>query len=213
MKSASGETDRFLVNLLLLMITSTNTKEISVTAYKKPTLSIDAPSRVCKGSSIRLNAVSSTCTRYLWSDNTTENYRDVVVNGTTSYTLTGYDEHDCSNKVSKVVAVAQYPTVTVEGRSEVCAGETVTLIASGAKTWSWSTGETSSMIKIDNVQTDLLLTVEGTSEDGCTTPKEFTVSVKPIPTLSTREQPKVCKGGDLILTAQGAETLKWSANA
>ena len=67
------------------------------------------------------------------------------------------------------------PDVVIEGDNEISSGESVTLTASGADTYLWSTGETSASITVSPTETTTY-SVVGTT-NGCEGNAEFTVNV------------------------------------
>lgn len=76
--------------------------------------------------------------------------------------------------ILELVVVAN-PEVSIEGKDKVKLGESVTLTASGADTYVWSTGETEASITVTPEETTKY-SVVGT-KDGCEGNAEFTVEV------------------------------------
>ncbi|MBO4504687.1 MAG: hypothetical protein J5730_07760, partial [Bacteroidales bacterium] len=67
-------------------------------------------------------------------------------------------------------------TVSISGASSVCLGEGVTLVASGAASYVWSTGETNQNLVVVPTQTTTY-TVTGTNASGCAASASKTVTV------------------------------------
>lgn len=196
----------------------TNTINVPVVVNALPTLSLEVPLLSCEDDSVRLTATSETCKTYQWSEGVAENnYCDVRVAKEKAYSVIGYDENGCGKEVSAILNVISKPILEVEGNTEVCFGESLSLSVSSptATSWLWSTGDMASTISVDSVTTDQNIEVSGAySVDGlsCSASLEIPIKVKPMPILSVREEPAVCKGGNLMLHAQGAETLVWQTN-
>jgi hypothetical protein len=106
------------------------------------------------------------------------------------------------------------PTVSVTANATtVCQGQAVNLTATGADTYTWSTGDNSNVT--NPVTTALGLntfTVLGTKLiSGCTATITQNVFVNPTPDINIyANSPVVCSGSKLDLTAFGAETYTWS---
>lgn len=196
----------------------TNTISVPVVVNALPTLSLEVPSLACEDDSVRLTAISETCKNYQWKEGVAAGiYCDVRVAKEAVYTVVGFDENGCGKEVSTTLNVVSKPTLTVEGNTNVCSGETLSLSVSSptATSWRWSTGDTASAISVDSITTDQNIWVSGTysvADLSCSASLEIPIKVKPMPILSVREVPAVCKGGNLTLHAQGAETLVWQTN-
>jgi gliding motility-associated-like protein len=94
--------------------------------------------------------------------------------------------------------------------SSICTGNSVTLTASGANTYTWfPTGLTGSVIVVSPPGT-IQYTVNGTNINGCTNTVAVTQSVNPSPTLSVfSSSPVICSGKTVTLTASGAQSYTW----
>jgi sugar lactone lactonase YvrE len=136
------------------------------------TNAIVSPATICAGGSTSLTA-SGVINTYTWmpvSSLNNANIANPIANPTTTtvYTVSG-TAIGCgpSAPVTVTVNVVPLPTVTVTGNTVVCSGDTTTLTASGATTYTWSnTGETSaSIIPSPTVTTNY--TVTGTDVNNC----------------------------------------------
>lgn len=94
--------------------------------------------------------------------------------------------------------------------SSICTSESATLTASGANTYSWSTGDTSSDIVVTPNSTTAY-TVDGAYTNGCSTSTVMILSVNPTPTLIlTSSSNSICASESVTVTAAGADTYTWS---
>jgi hypothetical protein len=73
----------------------------------------------------------------------------------------------------------------------------------GTVTYKWSTGATTATINV-NPGTTTTYTVTVTESSGCTGIKEIDITVNPRPTVDAGVNTNLCKGGTVILTAQGS---------
>src|SRR6185503_7850955 len=82
--------------------------------------------------------------------------------------------------------------------------------ASGASSYSWSTGALTASISVSPGITTVY-TVTGTT-GSCSNVKTVTVSVGTAPTLSVNNA-AICAGNSAVLTASGAASYTWSTGA
>jgi hypothetical protein len=91
----------------------------------------------------------------------------------------------------------------------VCAGQSFTITASGANTYSWSTGSSSASVVI-TPSVNASYTVTGLN-GGCTASLVATPSVVPAPALSvTPTNTTICVGQYVSMVATGATSYTWS---
>ncbi len=105
------------------------------------------------------------------------------------------------------VTVLQSPTVSISGNTNVCDNAQETLTASGASSYTWSTGDnTASTIISPTVAT--IYTVSGTIVNGCTGSSQYTISVMPSPTVQVSgSTASVCPNQTVAVTATGNGSL------
>lgn len=103
------------------------------------------------------------------------------------------------------ISVYASPMVTVTPDMTICNGETVTLSASGATNYAWSTGEFTADVDVSPTTTT---TYSVTGDDGgiCETTKDITVTVKdqPVATIDFTSL-TVCK--DSLITISGSSNV------
>ncbi len=105
------------------------------------------------------------------------------------------------------------PTVTINASQDtVCSGTTVTLTASGANTYTWSTGASTNSIAVSPVNSNTY-TVIGTDITGaCINMATQAIYVEGININAT--QGFICGGpSSVTLTASGANTYTWNTSA
>jgi gliding motility-associated-like protein len=181
------------------------------------TVYVTSNSSVCAGSSVTLTAVGAT--NYTWSPatglNTTTGATVVATPAsTTTYTVTG--SGGCTTcTATTTVTVNPIPNVSVTPAApSICSGQSTTLTASGATTYTWSpaTGlnTTNGATVTANPATTTTYTVTGTAA-GCTDPATVTVTVNPIPVVTiSPTPPTICAGQSIAITANGAVSYSWS---
>lgn len=95
----------------------------------------------------------------------------------------------------------------------LCQGNTMTLTASGASTYTWDNGPNTSNYVISPANTSTYV-VSGTSAAGCSTKSVVTVVVTPgAVTLSVLSSTPFCTGNTATLSIAGASTFSWNVGA
>lgn len=132
-------------------------------------------------------------------------FGNAPVNGT----LSVYAQNSCSTSatLSMTVDVLPAPNVVISGNNNMCDNAQEVLTASGADTYIWNTGATTSSITITPTVTTIY-TVTGTDAIGCIATKSYTMNVQPSPTVQVSGSTvAVCPGQTVALTATGSGAL------
>lgn len=184
-----------------------SSQTVSVTAT--PTVTItNSVQTICSGSSANITA--SGATTYTW--NTGATGASIVVSplSTAIYTVTGING-SCSAKKNATITVNTTPIVSVNS-SSICVGSQATLTASGASTYSWTTGSSAASIVVSPALTTVY-TVTGTTL-GCKNIKTSTVTVNSTPNISiTNTMQSICSGNSANISVSGASTYSWSTGS
>jgi alpha-tubulin suppressor-like RCC1 family protein len=140
-------------------------------------ISISGTTTICPAGSTTLTASGGTGS-YSWSPSTGLNVTTgsvVVASPTTTTTYSVTDPAGCIS--TPVTVTVSSPTVSVTPSSTViCSSYSATLTASGASTYSWNTGPTTSTISVSPTVTTTY-TVTGTDANGCQNTATSTVTV------------------------------------
>jgi bacillolysin len=176
----------------------------NVTVNTTPTVSVNSAT-VCNGQSVNLNA--SGATTYSWNSGQTTSSIAVTPTSSATYSVTG-TTGSCSNTQVSNITVNPNPTVVVTvNSSTICNGQSTTIAASGASTYSWSSGQTTSSISA-NPSATTNYSVVGTT-GSCTDIKVATVVVNPTPVV-TVNSPNICTGQTATLTGTGASSYTFN---
>lgn len=125
------------------------------------------------------------------------------------YTLS-VNNNGCIGTASTTVVVNASPNLVTNGNQSICAGSQVTLIASGASTYSWTNGVFNNIAFSPAASNSY--TVTATGSNGCTATATVNVTVNPLPLIQVSNQ-SICPGGSAILNASGASTYSWSPSS
>ncbi len=180
-----------------------------VTVHPKPVVTATSDT-ICAGASATLTA--SGANTYKWTPGgSTSN--PLVVNPlvTTTYKVVGSTTFGCKDSVNTYVQVYPGPVVTVNNVT-ICAGETATLTATGANSYSWSNSMITNPITVNPMVTTSYI-VTGNS-NGCIGTATSTVTVHPRPNISL-DSVSICQGKIATMTVIGTalnSTYLWSNN-
>lgn len=133
--------------------------------------------------------------------------------GTITYTFTPAAD-ECAEVYTTNITVTPLPTVSIAGNASICPGGTTTLTASGASTYTWSPGAslsaTSGSTVVATPISSTIYTVTGTDASGCIATDDITVTVNPLPTITTSSNVAICAGESMNLQGFGGATYAWS---
>ena len=147
---------------------------ISITSNPSPVITVNSAS-ICQGSSFTI--APSGALSY-----TIEGGVAVVSPSTSStYTVSGTNSLGCVSQspATSSVNVFSLPNVSINGTvATICEGEELTLNASGASNYTWSTGANTASINIAPITT-ITYSIIGTDANGCENTAFFTQAVDP----------------------------------
>ena len=95
----------------------------------------------------------------------------------------------------------------------MCSGDSLSLVANGANTYTWSTGATNSLVVVKpGVSTSY--TLVGEIGVGCSDTAQVNITVNALPSLSLTVSSKtICLGENTSILINGANTYTWSTAA
>jgi len=196
--------------------TATITGNIAITVYDLPVISAGNDAAICIGSSTTITASGAGMGgSYTW-DNGLGVGASKTVNPTvtTTYTVTGTDNHGCQNTDAVVVTVNTPNGVDAGPNQTICIGENVTLNASSsdaASTFVWNNNVQNGVAFAPNQSTTY--TVTATDGNGCISSDVMDVIVNSLPIIEAGNNISGCAGDQFTFTASGAGqggTYVWS---
>ncbi len=173
--NGSSTVTPFAANVYNYTVTGTtagcsNTAVSSLTVYAGPTITL-TPGSVCRGNSFTITP--SGAVSYTFSSGSPV----VTPTVSTSYTVSGTSAFGCVSNINYNVNVRSTPTVAAVSNSTlICAGESASLTASGAISYTWNTTATGSVVAVSPLVTTTY-TVTGTGFNGCTNSSTITQNV------------------------------------
>lgn len=170
---------------------------------------------ICAGGTVQLTTSLGNTTHTWMPGNLVTNGNNIIVTPTinTTYTATIFDAVACYWSATKIVTLAASPTVIASAsQNTICPGQSTSLTASGANTYSWSNLFTQASQQVSPSVTTVY-NVTGSS-NGCSATVSLTITVNPMPAVSiAASATQMCNGEAAILTASGAQSYTWSGGA
>ena len=194
-----------------------DTARVTVTVNAFPIANAGNDTSICRGDTMQLVAGAGYAD-YSWNPSSNvSNPNNRITNAfpttTTTYTVTVTSAEGCSSTDEVTITVDSVPSPAVNDPS-VCLGDSVMLTATGGDSYSWSNGATGSSILVSPADTSDFI-VEASYINGCSAEDTATVSVLPLPSLTTSNDTSICPGGSAELSAlatggSGGYTYNWS---
>jgi gliding motility-associated-like protein len=185
-----------------------NTDQVIVTVNPLPSIDAGQDVTLCFGQSTTLNATGGVI--YTWNNGAIQG-GSVSPSTTTTYSVTGTDANGCVNTDNMTVNINPLPIVDAGANQTICEGETVTLNATGATSYTWTPSATNGVVFTPAVGTTTY-TVTGTDNNGCLNTDQVVIVVNPLPNVFAGNDVVVCDGETVTLTGSGAATYTWDNN-
>lgn len=188
-------------------------RTVNITVNITPTISITGNTVVCGPGSTEQLSVIGAADNYLWNNGQTTPVIIIAPLQLTTYSVLATNNvGGCQDSDAFTVAYSDNPVVSVMSNDlEICNGSSVTIFASGASSYTWTTGSNSSFIQ-DAPATSTIYQVTGSNQYGCTASATVPVIVNPVPVLNvTAGRDMMCPGETIELTASGADSYQWSS--
>jgi subtilisin family serine protease len=186
--------------------------------FPAPVANFNTPPPVCAGTSVSFTNTTTGATSYTWNFPGASPATSTLTNPSTTYTSGGIFTASLTAlngtttiTVTKTLSINGIPTVAVNNQT-ICSGGTATLNATGAQTYSWSTGFVGNPLLV-TPPTNTVYSVTGNSL-GCISSTTVSVTIgSQLSVFITPSQPSVCAGGTSTLTASGAVSYTWNNNS
>ncbi len=143
----------------------------------------------------------------VWSNGTTAAQVTGLCAGNYSVEVT--DANGCTTTETFAISSGTSLAVTTSGNVTICPGQSTTISASGATSYSWDNGLGAGSSFTVSPAATTTYNVTGTS-GGCTATASLTVTVNTTLQVSAGSDQTVCAGANVTLTATGATTYVWN---
>ncbi len=185
---------------------------LSVTVEVMPTPLLEVAEKnpsICMGESITLHASGADQYSFEGGPFTNSNTFTVSPTTATTYTIQGQLSSGCTASKDVTVNVNTLPNVNASANTSVCIGQSTTISASGATSYSWDNGLGSGSTQSVSPTSNTTYTVTGTDINGCENTDQVTVSIDPLPNVVASSDASVCNGESISISASGASSYSW----
>ena len=161
----------------------------SVTVIDNPVpyFTLNGVSSICENTTEVLSVTGDNS--YLWSTGDTVAQTTISEGGV--YSVTATNSYGCQQESSIYVTQLIAPTLDIIGVTDLCQGDTTTLVASSdAIEFEWSTGETTQSVDVVPANTTYSVTVTGAN--GCTSTADHHITT--LPAYYQNVMGTVCEG-------------------
>ena len=193
-------------------VSYSDTVFIHTSIVAKPFIVSDHGFSFCKGDSLTLS--SSKAATYLWSNG--QNTKSIKINKAGIFNVTVADTINCKG-ISDDITIQEFTkpliSLSFKGDTIINKNNSITLIASGATKWYWSTGDTLSTITINQAGK---YSVMGYNIIGCPSFSD-TVNVRTEATVIVKVQVLgntiLCDGDSCKLGSTFSNNIQWYRNS
>ena len=167
----------------------------------------------CSG--VPLSMIASNVQSYTWNPGGS-NQPNITVTPQANivYTVSGTNAQGCVSYAYASLTIQPLPNIAIaSSKTLICVGDTALFIASGASSYTWSSGPVFTPTLVVNSLTSSPYTVTGTSSVGCVNSAVISIPVNTLQ-LSTSGSTAICIGKTAQLSASGANagTYGWTNN-
>lgn len=188
----------------------------TITVNPSPVVNLGVDHTVCSGASVVLADQSGgNYSIYQWSSGGTNAQTMVNPTTTTTYVLTAINTPSmCSGTDTVIVNVNPLATIIASANQSICAGQSVTLSATGGVSYNWMpVGLSGDSITVTPTDPFTQYTVTGYNGFGCPGTDIVNVIMNPLPTADAGADQTICTGSPATLNATGGGTYLWSNSA
>jgi gliding motility-associated-like protein len=151
-----------------------NVDSAEVFFYQQPVVDAGPDQAVCVGDAVTLAATGATSMQ--WSNGISDGIPFVPAIGTVTYIVQGTDPNGCVDEDSVDVLVHALPIVGAGNDITICPQSAITLLASGASSYSWDNNVTNGIPF--QPAANGIYTVTGTDQNGCVNTDAVAVSIE-----------------------------------
>jgi Secretion system C-terminal sorting domain len=196
-----------------IVTSAINASNITINALPIVSIASTNGNSICAGGSTILTA--SGASTYLWITGAISPAITVTSSvGTSTYAVVGKSAQGCAKSANYTLTTNALPVVTSSPNVSICLGDFKTLTASGAASYLWSNGVTTTSTIVAPTATTTF-TVTGKSVQGCSNTATTIVTVNPAMSLvvNSSNGNSICFGTSTVLSASGASSYVWSNGA
>lgn len=179
-------------------------------------INVSGPLNVCAGQTV--NLLASGANSYTWTGGPNTASFAVSPSANVVYTVSGVNPlSGCVGVATRMLFVNPAPPVSIVAlQQSVCEGKPVTMVATGANSYTWSQGPTLNPVLTATPTTaNNSYTVIGSNSFGCQASAVQQIAVNPNPVISVTGNTLICSLNSANLSASGAGSngsYEWQSN-
>ena len=182
---------------------SASSSTLQVSVMSLPTISLPATAIICDGAIYTITP--SGAVNYTYSSGSAI----VSPSVSASYTVYGASSQGCIGNAVITISVQPGLTLSINGPTVTCEGQSITLFGNGANTYTWSNGNTGATVVISPTSSTVYSVTGGSGN--CTGTASQSLFVNANPTVNAiGSATTICADESVTLTASGANTYTWS---
>lgn len=193
-------------------ISQSNTYSITIIPNPStPTIMASGSTTFCTGNSVTLS--SSTNNSYLWNNGSTT--QNITISASGNYSVKVANGFGCTATSTTtnitVNSLPSTPTITANGSTTFCPGNSVTLSSIAENSYLWNNGSTMQSITVGASGNYSVTVANGLGCTAMSLPINVTVNSNPTTPIITAGSPTTfCQGDSVALTSSSANTYLWS---
>ena len=171
----------------------------------------------CQGDTIQFQNQSNTLCSFSWnfmdgSPNSNQENPQHIYTATGNYnvSLIATNMIGCIDTSFQNLIIQALPTINAGNDTTICAGNSISLLASGGSQYNWQNNTTNGSQY--NPINGGFISVIGTDLNGCANIDSLFVSINPNPMVSAGVDQTICDGTSVTLIASGAQSYQWNNN-
>ncbi len=184
---------------------------------------IPATTVVCVGSAVSFSDVSTNSpTSWNWLIPGATNTISTVQNPSAVFntpgvfvaSLTAANVNGSGNTYTQTITVSASPTIAIAAsNTSVCSGQSISLIASGASTYTWSNNSNAATLT-QSPTSNTVFSVSGQNSLGCVSSASINITVNSVsPIIIASTSNTLCEGQSAFVLASGASSYTWNTGA
>jgi len=185
-----------------------DTDQVTITALPVPTASSAGDTTICPGDSAQISASGGTL--YQWGNAVGTATQTVEPDSTTTYIVTVSNTFWCSDTATVTVSVYHNTNIGISADTNICIGDTATLMGFGGVSYAWSGSLGSASTALASPDSTTTYSVQITDSGSCQYEESVEVTVLSLPTITTTGDTSICFGDFATIAANGGSTYDWN---
>ncbi|MFM9984220.1 MAG: T9SS type A sorting domain-containing protein, partial [Flavobacteriales bacterium] len=183
------------------------TLTVDLTVFETEPVVIEGIEDVCPGEILTLTATGAI--DYAWSNSSSGDTVDYILNENTTIWVTGTDINGCDVTAEADITVLTGENVDITGDLTVCPGDTIIATINGLENPVWD-NDTLGLMTYYALAESGPISVTGINSKGCLMTYAESAIINPLPDLAIEGDLTLCTGESTTLEATGASQYFWS---